>query len=189
VAAILATPAAWSASVLHPDHRGSAFDASAGPVPKRFDVGDLGRTGSQAGPFTPVEAVDRLAPDRRRVVEYLVARRDGARYVAAVDGGFSGGPLMAATGLPFLPMGGFNTGAPHPTVAHVQHLVATGELRFLTVERFWVEEARAGTSGATAAGLPAVLAWAVTACTDVTAEALGTEPVESFSPLAVLRCG
>jgi len=195
IAAMLVTPAAWSATVLQSDRRGSAFDASAGPVPQLPDLGDAYRTGAAPGPLTVVESVDRLSPDRRTLIAYLTAHREGADYLAAVDGGLYSGPLIAATGLPFLPMGGFSWRAPHPTLQQVQDLVATGRLHYFVLDPALDGAGKEEpTAGDTTVVLLSVVRWAQATCTDVTEAALpgdATAPVNDAAEaavLTVLRC-
>ena len=47
-----------------------------------------------------------LSEQQRSLYRYLTAHRDGARYPAAIDGWYTAGPFITATGEPFLPMGG-----------------------------------------------------------------------------------
>jgi len=171
VAAMVAAPSAWAASVLHSRYGGSAFDASAGPtamegpgggrfpaqggfLPPRGQIPGGQIPGGQfpggqapggpgggapvpmaqqfggpgGGPFA--EATGTLTPERRRIDDYLVAHRGGARFVAATTSWSTAAPYIMATGRPYLPMGGFSGDVPQPTLAAVQGLVARGELRY-----------------------------------------------------------
>ncbi|WP_433073403.1 ArnT family glycosyltransferase [Dactylosporangium sp. CA-052675] len=170
IAATVAAPSAWAASVLHPRYGGSAFDASAGPVGGGF--GDRRGAGAPEGPpgapgggfpggGTPGggfpggeppdvrrmvarggpgggfgggpfgETSETLTADQRRLDDYLVAHRDGARYLAATTSWSAAAPYIMATGRPYLPMGGFSGSVPNPTLAGVQRLVARGELHYV----------------------------------------------------------
>jgi hypothetical protein len=73
---------------------------------------------------------DTLTAAQQRLDSYLVAHRAGARYVAATPSWTTVGPYIAATGQPFLPMGGFSGSVPQPTLTEVQHMVGTGQLRY-----------------------------------------------------------
>ncbi|MER7279217.1 glycosyltransferase family 39 protein [Dactylosporangium sp. NPDC000244] len=160
IAATVAAPSAWAASVLHPHYGGSAFDASAGPVGAGFgdrrgagppeglpgapgggfpggEPPDVRRMvarggpggGFGGGPFG--ETSETLTADQRRLDDYLVAHRDGARYLAAATSWSAAAPYIMATGRPYLPMGGFSGSVPSPTLAGVQRLVARGELHYV----------------------------------------------------------
>ena len=134
VAAILAAPAAWSASVLDARYAGSSFDASAGPG-GGFGPGGVRAAGG--GAFRPggaggglFDTATTLTGSQLRLYRYLTEHRDRARYLFAVQGWTAAGPYILATGQAVLPMGGFSGSVPEPTLARVKQLVATGQLRF-----------------------------------------------------------
>ncbi len=113
-----------------------------------------------------------------------------------MDGGLYSGPLIAATGLPFLPLGGFSWRAPHPTLQQVQRLVSTGRLHFVVLDPALAGAGRAepGEDDAKTAALLSVVRWAQATCTDVTDAAVPRDPATAASPdvdpaaLTVLRC-
>jgi len=151
VAAMLAAPAAWSASVLDARYAGSSFDASAGPGGGfgpggggggRF-VAAGGGLRNEAGGFRPgrfrapgraggglFDTATTLTGSQLQLYRYLTAHRDGAGYLLAVPGWTAAGPYILATGQAVLPMGGFSGSVPEPTLARVKQLVAAGQLRF-----------------------------------------------------------
>ncbi|MGI5240558.1 hypothetical protein [Dactylosporangium sp. CA-139066] len=175
--------------MLDPRYGGSAFDASAGPVPDRFRMGAPrrpfappgGRDGapvlmaqrfaSPGGPFA--EATTTLTAERRRVHDYLESHRGGARFVAATTSWNTAAPYIMATARPYLPMGGFSGTVPQPTLAAVQAMVARGELHYFLLpaagpERGFGRREREGATTTTA-----VTAWVRASCTDVTADVGG----------------
>lgn len=173
IGAMVATPTAWSLSVLDPDHRGSAFDATAGPVPRMVEPGSFGATEKGPGPFGNVDSIGKLAEPTRTIAEYLVRRREGRRYLAAVDSWYTIGPYIAATGEEFLPLGGFSGTLPSPTLSRTRQLVDEGELRYFLLTAFSLTPGTTFGYGVPAEGeLPAIAAWARTNCRDVTGQVL-----------------
>jgi 4-amino-4-deoxy-L-arabinose transferase-like glycosyltransferase len=65
------------------------------------------------------------------LMNYLVANRGDAAFLVAVSGANSAAPIILATHQPVLAMGGFTGSDPAPTLAQLQAMVASGELRFI----------------------------------------------------------
>ncbi|KUN03323.1 hypothetical protein AQI95_22655 [Streptomyces yokosukanensis] len=116
LAAVLLVPAVWTASALSPRYN----------QPGAF--GRVGPTSTPAG-FAPSP----LGPQHRRLLAYLTAHRDGARYLAAVPGWQSAAPYILAADAPVLPMGGFTGRVPYPAPIAFHRLVDTGRLRYVIV--------------------------------------------------------
>ncbi|MGV4988048.1 ArnT family glycosyltransferase [Streptomyces sp. NRAIS4] len=137
LAAVLLIPAVWTASALSPRYN---------------QPGGFGRV----GPTSPHGgAPATLGPRHRRLLAYLTAHRDGARYLAAVPGWQSAAPFVIAADAPVLPMGGFTGRVPYPTPAAFRRLVDTGRLHYVLVPR----------ADLTAAGpVGAVLRWTAAHC-------------------------
>ncbi len=197
VAAMVAVPSAWAGSVLDSRYAGSAFDASAGPggrgggpggggfginsLPSglRAELEEAGGFpgGGQFRGSAPGGAVagpgggsDTLSADQRKLVDYLQAHRQGAKFIAATDSWNTAGPYIMATGQAFLPMGGFSGSVPQPTLAEVRHLVATGQLRYFLLGGgggfgggFGGGPGRGGSGGTVAA----ITSWVESTCTQV----------------------
>jgi 4-amino-4-deoxy-L-arabinose transferase-like glycosyltransferase len=175
IGAMIATPAAWSLSVLDPEHRGSAFDASAGPIPRMVEPGSFGATEKGPGPFGNVPRLEDLAEPTRTIAHYLLERREGRRYVAAVDSWYAIGPYIAATGREFLPLGGFSGNLPSPTLPETRRMVQDGELKYFLLTAFSLQPGTTFGYGVPAKGeLPTIATWARTNCKDVTAQVLST---------------
>jgi 4-amino-4-deoxy-L-arabinose transferase-like glycosyltransferase len=209
VAAMVAVPGAWSASVLDPAYSGTSFDASAGPgggisgravgavpspgkagggLPGGFPGGLPGgviapRGGRGAG--VSMAGSDTLDAPERRLDTYLTKHRDGAEFVAATDSWRTAATYIMATGQAFMPMGGFSGEIPHPTLTEVRQLVNGGQLRYFLL----------GPSGTfSLAQLPGavsatsttseVIAWVKASCTKVAAADYG----DSASTGTVYRC-
>ncbi len=106
----------------------------AGPL--AFDVSTAQRiingNDVKAGPITRESlggSVDDLTIDEG-LVAYLQERQAGARYLVAVQTTTASVPLILATGEPVVTIGGYKGRDPVPTVAQLERMVATGELRY-----------------------------------------------------------
>jgi 4-amino-4-deoxy-L-arabinose transferase-like glycosyltransferase len=126
VAVMLAAPTAWSASVLDLRYSGSAMNANAGPLNQ---IG-FGRHHFGGGGFGGFGGNGTLTAAQTRLYDYVSAHRDGAPYLMAVTSWSQAAPYIEATGQEVLPMGGFSGTVPSPTLAHIQDLVRTGQLRY-----------------------------------------------------------
>jgi hypothetical protein len=89
---MIATPVAWSASVLDPSDHGTAFDASAGPGGAQQPFG--GTIGSSA--FVSLSAA------QAGLDSYLIAHQGHAEFVAATESWLTAMPYIMATGQAFL---------------------------------------------------------------------------------------
>ncbi|MFD8394160.1 ArnT family glycosyltransferase [Streptomyces sp. NPDC059680] len=148
--AVLLVPAVWTASALSLRYN----------QPGSF--GRVGPTSTRAG-----TASTTLGPQRRRLLAYLTAHRDGARYLAAVPGWESAAPYVIAADASVLPMGGFTGRVPYPAPDAFRRLVDTGRLHYVLVPRADLRP------GALTAGSPvgAVLRWTAAHCALVPAAA------------------
>jgi 4-amino-4-deoxy-L-arabinose transferase-like glycosyltransferase len=170
VAAMLAAPAAWTASVLDVKYAGTSFDASAGPPEGHglftmFDGPVLG------GVFGSSQT---LTPQTQAIYDYASSRRAGAGYLLAVPSWTQASRFILATGHEAMPLGGFSGTVRTPALARVQDLVRAGQLRF-----FWFgwfggpgtggAEMRSGTAGA-------IVSWVRGACAKVPDAAYGSPP-------------
>jgi len=113
---------------------GGALAAGAGPTSTGGAFSGGGRSA-----ITTATGLDR----------YLVAHRDGATWLVAVEGSMTAAPVELATGGPVMSMGGFNGSDPWPTLAAFKKLVAEGKVRYVLVGGGFV-----GTVGGAAGGLP-----------------------------------
>jgi 4-amino-4-deoxy-L-arabinose transferase-like glycosyltransferase len=183
VAAMLAAPGVWAASVLDTKYGGTSLNASAGPAgamgggsfigvirgpygpvssPAQPDAGpggagfggagyrdgDFGGAGfgggrgdrqfpgGQGGGIGGIAATATLTLSQaeQRIYDYVSAHRDGAGYLMAVESWDTAAPYIVATGQEVMPMGGFSGTVPEPTLAKVQDLVRSGQLRFFLID-------------------------------------------------------
>jgi 4-amino-4-deoxy-L-arabinose transferase-like glycosyltransferase len=205
VAAVLAAPATWAASVLDVAYAGSSFNATAGPAggmggpgggapaaiaraagkgaaryAKRFaglPAGDrladlptgVGFAPGGRGGGIGSSAATTLTSAEQRLYDYVNAHRDGASYLMAVESWQTASSYILATGQEVMPMGGFSGTVPTPTLAQVQHLVRTGQLKFFLISASG-SGGRGGFGGGGSAS-SAVDAWVRSACTTVPATA------------------
>ncbi|MQY33502.1 hypothetical protein SRB17_14630 [Streptomyces sp. RB17] len=118
LAAVLLVPAVWTASALSLRYN----------QPGAF--GRVGPTSTRAG-----TASTTLGPRHRRLLAYLTAHRDGARYLAAVPDWQSAAPYVIAADASVLPMGGFTGSVPYPARAEFRRMLDTGRLRYVVLSR------------------------------------------------------
>jgi hypothetical protein len=111
-------------------------------------------------------ATTTLTAAQQRLYDYISAHRDGAGYLMAVSSWEEAGEYILATGQEVMPMGGFSGTVPSPTLAAVQHLVRTGQLRFFLISGTGAGTGLGGGGGSTAATIDA---WVQSACKAVPA--------------------
>jgi 4-amino-4-deoxy-L-arabinose transferase-like glycosyltransferase len=136
--ALLVMPAAWAlSSVLV---RGVAVIPSA----------DIGRLRS---PSPSLRARVRLGEvaDRRQLIAFLQANRHHERFLLATPSAQLASPLIVATGLPVMAMGGFHGLDPILTPERLSGLVAEGQVRFVMLGELSIASRL---MGAEAAGRP-----------------------------------
>jgi 4-amino-4-deoxy-L-arabinose transferase-like glycosyltransferase len=133
LAAMVAAPVAWSASVLDHRYGGTAFEAEAGPVGPRAAAAFNGLmvqfVGQQAlNAINDVPAT--LTGHQRRILEYVNANRRGAEYPFVTDSWVAASRYIIAVGEKPLAMAGFVGSAPYPSLVTAKQLVADGKARF-----------------------------------------------------------
>ena len=125
-----ATPArATQARAARVRRRGAGFG---GRRADRDFPGGGGRGGGIGG--IAATATITLSAAEQRIYDYVSAHRDGAGYLMAVGSWDTAAPYIVATGQEVMPMGGFSGTVPEPTLAKVQDLVRTGQLRFFLID-------------------------------------------------------
>jgi 4-amino-4-deoxy-L-arabinose transferase-like glycosyltransferase len=137
VAAMLAAPVTWAASVLDVAYAGTSFDATAGPVGTASagtaSAGTASAGTNSAGGGVLASATTDLTSGQRRVYGYVSTHREGASYLLAVASWSAASPYIMATGQEVLSVGGFSGAVPEPTLARVRQLVLSGQLRFFLI--------------------------------------------------------
>ena len=166
VAAVIAAPGAWAASVLDTAYGGSSFNASAGPAGGFGGPG--GGAGGGAGGGIASSATTTLTPAEQRIYDYVSAHRDSASYLMAVGSWSEAGQYILATGQEVMDLGGFSGSVPSPTLAQVKNLVRTGQLRFFLTSGGGGFGAGGGSTATT------IDSWVTSACTEVPAQDYST---------------
>jgi hypothetical protein len=126
-----------------------------------FAAGGEGGAGGGIGS----SATATLTSAEQRLYDYVSAHRDGASYLMAVSSWEEASPYILTTGQEVMPMGGFSGTVPSPTLAAVQHLVRTGQLRFFLISGTVAGAGSARASGGSTAAT--IDAWVRSACTAV----------------------
>ncbi|MGI5439098.1 glycosyltransferase family 39 protein [Streptomyces shenzhenensis] len=152
LAAVLLIPAVWSASALSPRYN---------------QPGGFGRVGPNS--IRTGDALSALTPARHRLLAYLTAHRDGARYLAAVPSWTVAAPYVIAADAPVLPAGGFTGRVRFPTPRGLSRLVDSGRLRFVLLRRSDLMDR----PGAGRAQTGALARWTVVHCAPVPPAAYG----------------
>lgn len=179
IAAMVAVPAAWSASVLDSAYRGTAYDASAGPGggPRSPFSGPGSGTGTAA--IAPLDAAE------QRLDKYLTARQGHAKFVAATDAWLTAMPYVIATGQPFMPMGGFTGEVPHPTLTEIRQLISTGQLRYVFLGPGGSMSIAYFLLGVTSTPTSAIIGWVKSSCAYVPPAVYG----DTAATGTIYRCG
>ena len=97
---------------------------------ERGGSGGAGGLAGAGGPSGGIFGSTSLSASQQQLYRYVSAHRDGAGYLLAVSSWSEASAYILATGQEVMPMGGFSGSVPEPTLARVQQLVATGQLRF-----------------------------------------------------------
>jgi 4-amino-4-deoxy-L-arabinose transferase-like glycosyltransferase len=159
--ALLLAPASWA---ITPLVRDSSINPVAGPTPdySAFFASLKGVPGMPPGGISPAMASQfnaQLNGDGGvadpRVVSYLESHQGGARYAVAMAGSENAAPYVEL-GLPVLPIGGFSSETPIPTMAQLAALVRSGQLRYMLLASF-----------SPTGGSPQATAWARAHCRPV----------------------
>jgi 4-amino-4-deoxy-L-arabinose transferase-like glycosyltransferase len=95
-----------------------------------FGAGGQGGPGG-GGPFGGAGFPGDAAGTTDALVEWLVAHRGDATWLAAVSSASEAAPLQLASGAPVMAMGGFMGTDPAPTLAELQAYVHDGRLRYV----------------------------------------------------------
>jgi hypothetical protein len=154
-------------------NRGAGFAPGAGFTPPAgFTPGAAFGPGGGAG--------DNGGGASAALVSYLKANQQGATWLVAVGSANQGASLELSSGRAVLAMGGFSGGDPAMTVARLQQLVASGQLRYVLTGGGPGGGLGALPGGPTSAGAGAdggnqsVMTWVTQHCRPVDATASGS---------------
>jgi 4-amino-4-deoxy-L-arabinose transferase-like glycosyltransferase len=170
VTAMLAAPAAWSASVLDVNYAGTSFDASAGP-PEGHGLFTMFSGPVLGGVFGSSPT---LTPQTQAIYDHVSSHRGGAGYLIAIPSWTQASRFILATGQEAMPLGGFSGTVRTPTLARVQDLVRTGQLRFFWFGWFGGPGTGGADEGSGTVG--AIYSWVRGACAKVPDSAYGSPP-------------
>lgn len=130
IAVLLFAPTVWSiATTQHPAN---------GPVPV-------------AGPARPADndpfilfsqSVVNYAQVDPQLVRYLEANRGQARYLVATSTSLAAAPFIVQSGLPVMPLGGFNGNDQIFTVDQLESLIRQGQVRYFWLSPFFLSSAQ-----------------------------------------------
>ncbi|HEX5530539.1 MAG TPA: glycosyltransferase family 39 protein [Methylomirabilota bacterium] len=137
--ALLLMPAAWALS--------SVLVHGVAVIPSA----DIGRLRSPSPATLRARARLGALADQRRLIAFLEANRHGERFLLATPSAQLASPLIIATGLPVMAMGGFHGLDPILTPDRLAELVADGQVRFVMLGELSIASRL---MGAEAAGRP-----------------------------------
>jgi 4-amino-4-deoxy-L-arabinose transferase-like glycosyltransferase len=124
-------PIVWSLSTLNPAFAGSANDAYAGPRPTSI-FNPASKTSSVYGSGLNSNRVTTYtASVEDRIYDYALARSSAADYVIATDAWRSAAPMIMDEAQKVLPIGGYTSRVPSPTVAQIKKLVLEHDLSYV----------------------------------------------------------
>jgi 4-amino-4-deoxy-L-arabinose transferase-like glycosyltransferase len=121
--ALLLAPAAWAGTAV--TNVGNGGIPTVGPSEARSFGGPMGQAGGQPGGQPGGETANSA------LVAYLKANQAGYFYLMAVSSANQASALALTTGEPVLATGGFSGTDPALTVAKLQALVATKQVRYI----------------------------------------------------------
>jgi 4-amino-4-deoxy-L-arabinose transferase-like glycosyltransferase len=137
--------------------------------------GPTGVPGMPAGRRTSGFAASlTLSSAGRRIYGYVSAHRDGAGYLMAVQSWSTAAPYILSTGQEVMPIGGFSGTVPQPTLAKVQHLTGTGQLRFFLLNGTGSRMGSAAFMRGSSAQSRAIVTWVQRSCAKVPVRTFGT---------------
>jgi 4-amino-4-deoxy-L-arabinose transferase-like glycosyltransferase len=173
IAAMIAAPATWAASVLDASYAGTSFDATAGPAAGHGLFDSLRDPTVLAGAFGATET---LNPVEQAFYTYASGHERGVDYLLAIPSWTETSRYILTTGREALPLGGFSGTVLTPTLDRVRDLVRTGQLRFFLLG--WFGGPGFGGAADTAGTVGAIESWVRASCTAVPPQDFGSPPQE-----------
>ncbi|MHC5909264.1 mannosyltransferase YkcB-related protein, partial [Streptomyces sp. S6] len=125
IAAMLLVPAGWALSSLDPRYAGAATSPTAGPV------GEFHQKALSDPAALRRAALDAPSTRDTALLDYLVAHREGEKYLVATQAAYPAERLLRASAQPVLVMGGFTGRTPFPEAPQLADLIATRRLRYV----------------------------------------------------------
>jgi 4-amino-4-deoxy-L-arabinose transferase-like glycosyltransferase len=199
VVAMLAPTGTWAASVLDVKYDGYSANAQAGPDGVASSAvtsgkpadrtasgsGGPGKASSGSGVIIAGDDGTSLTSSEQQIYNYVSAHRGSASYLMAVGNWTEAAPYILATGQEVMPMGGYTTIVPEPTLAEVKELVHSGQLKFFLLDGF------DGMGGPSGLASTAIDSWVGKTCTEVPAKDYGgtTSSSSSASSTVIIGAG
>lgn len=169
-ATLLAAPAAFTLTTISNPQRGPIV--LAGPS-NGAAAGFPGAAAGFPGANGPASGGLGTASADAGLVAYLEAQRGDATYLVAAFGAQASAPIIIASGQPVITIGGFTGSDPAPTLAQLQHLIATGQVRYVLVGGAGPGGAAGGPGGPGGGSSQSISAWVTAHGTEVPATAYG----------------
>jgi 4-amino-4-deoxy-L-arabinose transferase-like glycosyltransferase len=158
--------------------RGSSARGS-GKAPS--GTGGMPSSGSSGGIGGTMGATTSLTSSERQIYDYVSANRGSASYLMAVGSWTEASPYILSTGQEIMAMGGFSGSVPEPTLAKVQDLVHSGQLKFFLLSSSGSSGGFGAMGGSSDSTVTAIDSWVKKTCTAVPAKDYGGTTTSSSS--------
>ena len=180
VAAILAlavAPLSWSAwTTFHPP--GASLPIGGPPAASAGGGGGAAFLGLPGGgPTGAPDGFGRAGATGSALIAFALEHQHDARFVLATASAQEAAPIIIATGLPVMSLGGFSGSDRTLTVAAFEARVAAGDVRYVLVGAFGGGAGGGGGFG----GRNEVISWARDACAPITTGVLAGQIVDCQS--------
>jgi 4-amino-4-deoxy-L-arabinose transferase-like glycosyltransferase len=184
VAAVLAlaiAPLGWSAwTTFHPP--GASLPIGGPPAANGGGRGGgafLGLPGG--GPTGAPAGFGRAAAADSALIAFALEHQHDARFVLATASAQEAAPIIIATGLPVMSLGGFSGSDRTLTVAAFEARVVVGDVRYVLVGAFGGGAGSGGAGGGGFGGRNEVISWAQNVCAPITTGVLAGQIVDCQS--------
>ncbi|HEY1699661.1 MAG TPA: glycosyltransferase family 39 protein [Trebonia sp.] len=136
---------------------------------------------SSGGASAMMGATTSLTSSERQIYHYVSANRGSASYLMAVGSWSEASPYILSTGQEVMAMGGFSGSVPEPTLAKVQDLVHSGQLKFFLLSSSGSSRGFGAMGGSGGSTVTAIDSWVKKTCTAVPAKDYGGTTTSSSS--------
>jgi 4-amino-4-deoxy-L-arabinose transferase-like glycosyltransferase len=154
-----------------PSRSGKAPSGAGGVASGGF--GGAGGSGGSGGAGGMMGATTSLTSSEQEIYNYVSANRGSASYLMAVGSWSEASPYILATGQEVMAMGGFSGSVPEPTLAKVQDLVHSGQLKFFLLSSSGSSRGFGAMGGSGGSTVTAIDSWVKKTCTAVPAKDYG----------------
>jgi 4-amino-4-deoxy-L-arabinose transferase-like glycosyltransferase len=154
-----------------PSRSGKAPSGAGGVASGGF--GGAGGSGDSGGADGMMGATTSLTSSEQEIYNYVSANRGSASYLMAVGSWSEASPYILSTGQEVMAMGGFSGSVPEPTLAKVQDLVHSGQLKFFLLSSSGSSRGFGAMGGSGGSTVTAIDSWVEKTCTAVPAKDYG----------------